>query len=60
MFSYLLSIMAMRLLSAIIGGYGIFFLILSFGQPSLGAHAFVLLGAAAVMVYFCPRERTRR
>ena len=58
--AFLLSMVALRLLSAIIGGYGIFFLILSFGQPGLGAHAFVLLGAATAMVHFGPSERTRR
>jgi multisubunit Na+/H+ antiporter MnhB subunit len=58
-FAFLLSKVALQLLSAIIGGYGIFFLILSFDQPDLAAHAFVLLAAAAAMVYFAPSDRTR-
>ena len=60
MLGFMLSRLALRLLLAILGGYGIFFLSLSFDQPSLGADAFVLLGAATAMVYFCPSEPTRR
>jgi hypothetical protein len=55
----MLSMVALRLVSTVLGGYGIFFLSLSFDRPSFGGHAFVLLGAATAMVYFGPSERTR-
>jgi hypothetical protein len=50
---FLLSQLMFRLLSAILGGYGMFCLIMSFALPELGAEAFLLLGTATVMVYCC-------
>ena len=54
-----LSRLALRLLSAILGGYGMFCLIMSFEVPQLGAQAFILLVAAAAIVYLCRPERGR-
>jgi hypothetical protein len=58
-FGFALSLIALRLLSVILGSYGIFFLVLSFWQPNLGGHAFVLLGTAAAIVYFGLSEPKR-
>jgi hypothetical protein len=44
-----LSQLSLRLLSATLGGYGIFCLIMSFAVPWLGAQAFLLLGAATAI-----------
>ena len=49
----MLSQLALRLLSAILGGYGIFCLIMSFAVPEVAALAFVLLATAAAIVYLC-------
>jgi hypothetical protein len=51
MLGYALSLLALRLLSAILGGYGIFCLIMSFAVPGLGAQAFLLLVTAMAIVY---------
>ncbi len=58
MLGFVLSQVALRLLSAVLGGYGIFCLIMSFDIPRLGAQAFLLLGTAAAIVYFCNTKRT--
>jgi hypothetical protein len=60
MLGFGLSQLALWLLSAILGGYGIFCLIMSFSVPQLGAQAFLLLGAATAIVYFGSPGRTRR
>jgi hypothetical protein len=60
MMGFMLSQLALRLLSAILGGSGIFCLIESFAVPEVGAQAFVLLGAAAAIVYLCGSEPTSR
>jgi hypothetical protein len=60
MLGFVLSKLALRLLSAILGGYGIFCLIISFEVPKLGAQAFLLLGTAAAIVYFSDTSRTPR
>jgi hypothetical protein len=49
---FILSQLLLRLISVVLGGYGIFCLLMSFALPWLGAEAFVLLGAAAVILYF--------
>ena len=58
MLGLMLSQLALRLLSAFLGGYGIFCLIMSFAVPEVGAQAFVLLATAAAIVYLCGPERT--
>ena len=61
MLGFLFSKLALQLLSAVLGGYGIFCLIMSYAVPALGAQAFVLLGAASAIVYLCPSgPATRR
>jgi hypothetical protein len=56
----MLSQLALWLLSVILGGYGVFCLIMSFAVPQLGAEAFLLLATASAIVYFCPSGRTPR
>ena len=53
MLGFMLSQLALRSLSAILGGYGIFCLIMSFAVPEVAALAFVLLATAAAIVYLC-------
>jgi len=60
MLGFLLSRLALRLLSAILGGSGIFCLIMSFVVPQFGAQAFVLLVTATAIVYLCHSGRTPR
>jgi hypothetical protein len=60
MLGFALSQLALRLLSAILGGYGMFCLIMSFAVPGLGAQAFLLLGAATTIVYFSGSWRRPR
>jgi hypothetical protein len=59
MLGLMLSRLALRLLSAILGGYGMFCLIMSFEVPQLGAQAFILLVLAAAIVYLCRPEGGR-
>jgi hypothetical protein len=58
MLGFMLSQLALRLLSAILGGYGIFCLIMSFEVPEVGAQAFILLVTATAIVYLCRYGRT--
>jgi hypothetical protein len=58
MMGSMLSQLALRLLSAILGGSGIFCLIVSFDVPEIGAQAFILLLAASAIVYLCRSGRT--
>ena len=53
MLGFMLSQLALRLLSAVLGGYGIFCLIMSFYVPSVGADAFVLLSTATAIFLLC-------
>jgi hypothetical protein len=50
---FVLSQLMLRLVSAALGGYGIFCLIMSFALPVLAVQAVLLLGAASAIVYFC-------
>jgi hypothetical protein len=58
MLGFILSQLALRLLSAVLGGYGVFCLIMSFAVPEVGAQAFILLVTAATIVYLCGSGRT--
>ena len=58
MLGFMLSQLALRLLSAILGGYGIFCLIMSFAVPEVAAQAFLLLVTATAIVYLCRSEGT--
>ena len=60
MLGFMLSQLALRLLSAVLGGYGIFCLIMSFEVPEVGAQAFILLVTATAIVYLCRSGRTPR
>jgi hypothetical protein len=60
MLGLMLSRLALKLLSAILGGSGIFCLIMSFAVPQLAAQAIVLLVTAAAIVYFSPSGGNRR
>jgi hypothetical protein len=60
MLGFVLSRLALRLLSAILGGNGIFCLIMSFAVPRLGAKTFLLLGTATAILYFADTIRHPR
>jgi hypothetical protein len=60
MLGFVLSHFALRAVSAIFGGYGIFCLILSFSVPWLGAKAFLFLGTATAILYFSSTTQTLR
>ena len=55
---FMLSQLALWLISAILGGYGIFCLIMSFEVPEVGAQAFILLATATALVHLCRNGRT--
>ena len=54
MLGFRLSQLSLQLLSALLGGYGIFCLIMSFVVPEEGANAFVLISTATAIVWLCP------
>lgn len=57
MLGFVLSLLILRLISIILGGCGMFCLVMSFVVPALGAHAFVLLSSAtAIVVLTAPRR----
>jgi hypothetical protein len=45
----------LRTVAAVFGGFGIFYLILSFSEPSVSGPALVLLGAASGIAYYLDR-----
>jgi len=44
------------LISAVLGGYGVFCVIYSFSSPEVAGRALVLLGAALALSYFSRRQ----
>ena len=60
MLGLLLSWLALQLLSAILGGSGIFCLIMSFTASQLRARAIVLLVTAVAIVYLSPSGDSSR
>ena len=46
----------LRTVSAVFGGFGVFYLIFSFSAPSLAGPALVLLGAASGIAYCLDRQ----
>jgi hypothetical protein len=58
MLGFILSQLALRLLSGVLGGCGMFCLIMSFRMPWLGAQAFLLLGTASAIFFLCRSGRT--
>ena len=57
MLGIVLSQLALWLLSAILGGYGIFCVVMSFDVPEFGAEAILLLLTAAAILHFCLTDR---
>jgi hypothetical protein len=55
MFEFLLLRTLLRTLSAVLGGFGVFYLVLSWSAPALSGLAFVLIGAASGIAYFVDR-----
>ncbi|HJU16425.1 MAG TPA: hypothetical protein VJ770_08135 [Stellaceae bacterium] len=53
MFNILLSRMALRAVSTVFGGFGMFCLFMSFVAPGFAAQAFVLIAVAGAIVHFC-------
>jgi multisubunit Na+/H+ antiporter MnhB subunit len=47
---------AMSMISAALGGFGVFCVVYSFSTPHIAAQALVLLGAALALSYFSGRE----
>jgi multisubunit Na+/H+ antiporter MnhB subunit len=46
----------LSLLSAMLGGYGVFCVVYSFVAPDIAAQALILLGAALVLSYCASRQ----
>jgi hypothetical protein len=47
---------AMALVSALLGGFGVFCVVYSFATPHIAAEALILLGAALAVSYFSTRR----
>jgi len=45
----------LRTVSVVLGGFGVFYLILSWSAPALSGVALVLIGAASAIAYFLDR-----
>jgi hypothetical protein len=45
----------LRAVAAVVGGFGVFYLIMSWSAPALCGLALVLLGAASAISYFVDR-----
>jgi hypothetical protein len=45
----------LRAVSAVLGGFGVFYLIMSWSAPALGGLAVVLIGAASAITYCLDR-----
>jgi len=55
MFEFLLLRTVLRTLSVVLGGFGVFYLVLSWSAPALWGLALVLIGAASGIAYFLDR-----
>ena len=55
MLEFLLLRSLLRTLSVVLGGFGVFYLILSWSAPALSGLALVLIGAASGITYFLDR-----
>ena len=55
MFELLLLRTVLRTLSVVLGGFGVFYLIVSWSAPALWGLALVLIGAASGIAYFLDR-----
>jgi hypothetical protein len=56
MFQAFLMQRATALISALLGGFGVFCVIYSFSTPHIAAEALILLGAALAVSYFSTRR----
>jgi multisubunit Na+/H+ antiporter MnhB subunit len=56
MFQAFLAQRATALLSALLGGFGVFCVLYSFTTPDIAAEALILLGAALALSYFSTRS----
>jgi multisubunit Na+/H+ antiporter MnhB subunit len=56
MFQALLLQRATAVITAMLGGFGVFCVIYSFAAPHIAAQALMLLGAALAMSYFSTRK----
>jgi hypothetical protein len=55
MFELFLLRTLLRTVSAVLGGFGVFYLVLSWSAPALWGLALVLIGAASGIAYFLDR-----
>jgi hypothetical protein len=55
MLEFLLLRTLLRTLSVVLGGFGVFYLLLSWSAPALSGLALVLIGAASGITYFLDR-----
>jgi multisubunit Na+/H+ antiporter MnhB subunit len=55
MFQAFLMRSSLSLVSALLGGYGVFCVIYSFGAPDIALQALILLSAALSVLYFTDR-----
>jgi multisubunit Na+/H+ antiporter MnhB subunit len=56
MFDALLMQRAIALITALLGGFGVFCVIYSFAAPDIAGQALILLGAALAVSYFSNRS----
>ena len=59
MFQAFLMQRASALITAVLGGFGVFCVMYSFAAPHVAAQALILLGAALTMSYFNTRNPQR-
>jgi hypothetical protein len=55
MLEFLLLRTLLRTLSVVLGGFGVFYLLLSWSAPALSGLALLLIGAASGITYFLDR-----
>jgi hypothetical protein len=55
MLEFLLLRTLLRTLSVVLGGFGVFYLLLSWSAPALAGLALILIGAASGITYFLDR-----
>jgi hypothetical protein len=55
MFELLLLRTVLRTLSVVLGGFGVFYLIVAWSAPALWGLALILIGAASGITYFLDR-----
>ena len=53
--AYFLLQSVLRTIAAVLGGFGVFYLIMSWSAPALCGLALILIGAASAITYFVER-----